>query len=56
LKEAGLASSRTEAERKIKEGAVMIDGQAVTNSVLNIKVNGGLLVRVGKRVKRVRLV
>jgi tyrosyl-tRNA synthetase len=56
LKEAGLASSRTEAERKIKEGAVTIDGQAVTNPVLIIKVNGGLLVRVGKRVKRVRLV
>src|SRR3954463_11964071 len=55
LKDAGLASSRTEAERKIKEGAVTIDGQAVTNSVLTIKVNGGLLVRVGKRVKRVRL-
>src|SRR3954452_5359334 len=56
LKDAGLASSRTEAERKIKEGAVTIDGQAVTNSVLTLKVNGGLLVRVGKRVKRIRLV
>src|SRR5437868_2247458 len=33
LKEAGLASSRTEAERKIKEGAVAINGDTVTSPV-----------------------
>jgi tyrosyl-tRNA synthetase len=56
LKEAGLATSRTEAERKIKEGAVTIDGQTVTASVAKVPADGGFLVRVGKRVKRVRLV
>jgi tyrosyl-tRNA synthetase len=56
LKEAGLASSRTEAERKIKESAVTIDGQTVTSLVSNVPVNGGFMVRVGKRVKRIRFV
>ena len=55
LKEAGLASSRTEAERKIKEGAVAINGDTVRSPVITISVNGGILVRVGKRVKRVHL-
>ena len=55
LKEAGLASSRTEAERKIKEGAVAINGDIVTSPVMTISANGGILVRVGKRVKRVHL-
>ena len=55
LKEAGLAASRTEAERKIKEGAVSIDGTSVTTQVVNVDSNEGVLVRVGKRVKRIRL-
>jgi tyrosyl-tRNA synthetase len=56
LKEAGLAASRTEAERKIKEAAVTIDGESVTAPVVSVPANGGFLVRVGKRVKRIRLV
>jgi tyrosyl-tRNA synthetase len=56
LKEAGLASSRTEAERKIKEGAVAVDGQIVSAPVISVPAKGGFLVRVGKRVKRIRLV
>jgi len=56
LKEAGLASSRTEAERKIKEGAVTIDGQTVTSPLSHVPANGGFMVRIGKRVKRIRLV
>jgi tyrosyl-tRNA synthetase len=55
LKEAGLASSRTEAERKIKEGAVSIDGKAVTTPIASVSGGGGFLVRVGKRIKRIRL-
>jgi tyrosyl-tRNA synthetase len=55
LKEAGLAASRTEAERKIKEGAVTIEGTTVTDPVVSVKADGGVLLRVGKRVKRVRL-
>jgi tyrosyl-tRNA synthetase len=56
LKEAGLAASRTEAERKIKEGAVTINGTAVSGPVAQVAGGEGLLVRVGKRVKRVKLV
>jgi len=55
MKEIGLAASRTEAERKIKEGAVSIDGNPVTASVISVSVNGGFLLRVGRRVKRVHL-
>jgi tyrosyl-tRNA synthetase len=55
LKESGLASSRTEAERKIKEGAVTINGDVVSSPVANISANAGILVRVGKRVKRIHL-
>jgi tyrosyl-tRNA synthetase len=55
LKESNLAASRTEAERKIKEGAVSIDGKAVNSPVASVSANGGFLVRVGKRVKRIRL-
>ncbi len=56
LKEAGLAASRTEAERKIKEGAVTINGDVVSTPIMNVSANGGILVRVGKRVKRVYLI
>jgi tyrosyl-tRNA synthetase len=56
LKEAGLAASRTEAERKIKEAAVTIDGQTVTAPAVSVPATSSFLVRVGKRVKRVRLV
>jgi tyrosyl-tRNA synthetase len=56
LKEAGLVSSRTEAERKIKEGAVQINGETVTAPTAKVSREDGLLVRVGKRVRRVRLI
>jgi tyrosyl-tRNA synthetase len=56
LKEAGLAASRTEAERKIKEAAVTVEGQTVTAPIMSVPAASGFLVRVGKRVKRVRLV
>ena len=56
LKEAGLAPSRSEAERKIREGAVTINGAAVNGPNFELTTHNGLLVRVGRRVKRVRLV
>ena len=55
LKEVGLVSSRTEGERKIQEGAVTINGDTVSTPIVNVPSNGGILVRVGKRVKRVHL-
>jgi tyrosyl-tRNA synthetase len=55
LKEAGLASSRTEAERKIKEGAVTVDGRAISAPVSELPASAEFILRVGKRVKKVRL-
>lgn len=55
LKETGLAASRSETERKIKEGAVSIDGNPVTGLVASVSANGGFLLRVGRRVKRIHL-
>ena len=51
LLEAGLADSRTDAERKIKSGAVEIDGVRVT--ALSYTVEKPVVVRVGKKWKRI---
>jgi tyrosyl-tRNA synthetase len=55
IKEAGLASSVTEAGRKIKEKAVEINGQVLVSLAILVSTRRALTVRVGKRVKRVRL-
>ncbi|HZD47972.1 MAG TPA: tyrosine--tRNA ligase [Silvibacterium sp.] len=47
----GLAASSTEADRKIKEGAVRIDGEVVKQSHLALNGTTRLTVRVGKRAK-----
>ncbi|HTA86679.1 MAG TPA: tyrosine--tRNA ligase [Silvibacterium sp.] len=47
----GLASSATEADRKVKEGAVRIDGEIFRQSHLTLKGVARLTVRVGKRAK-----
>jgi tyrosyl-tRNA synthetase len=46
----GMADSRTDAERKIKSGAVEIDGERVT--ALSYKVERPVVMRVGKKWKR----
>ena len=48
----GLADSRTDAERKIKAGAVEIDGARCTN--LTVALSADAVLRVGKKWKRVR--
>jgi tyrosyl-tRNA synthetase len=50
---AGLADSRTDAERKIKAGAVEIDGERHTSFTIAIPP-GGAVIRVGKKWKRVQ--
>jgi tyrosyl-tRNA synthetase len=56
LKEAGLAASTSEANRKIEEGAVRIDGTRVTDRGLTLKAGAEHVFQVGaKRFARVRL-
>jgi tyrosyl-tRNA synthetase len=47
----GLAASASEADRKIKEGAVRIEGEVVKQSHLSLNGSARLTIRVGKRAK-----
>jgi tyrosyl-tRNA synthetase len=49
LKEAGLAASTSEANRKIDEGAVRIDGVKVTDRALTVKSGAEHVFQVGSR-------
>jgi tyrosyl-tRNA synthetase len=49
LKEGGLAASTSEANRKIEEGAVRIDGAKVTDRGLTLKTGAQYVVQVGSR-------
>ncbi len=51
LTEIGLAASKTEANRLLKQGAVRVDGESVGKGVLEISVEAGdaKLVKIGKR-------
>jgi tyrosyl-tRNA synthetase len=51
LTAAGLAASAAEADRKIKEGAVRIDGEVVKQSHVLLNGSARLTLRVGKRAK-----
>ena len=55
VRHVGLAASNTDAAGKIKSGAVTIDGQVVQSVVVNIPLNQHVTVRVGRRVKKVRI-
>jgi tyrosyl-tRNA synthetase len=56
LKEAGLAPSTSEANRKIDEGAVKIDGARVTDRGLTLRPGADHVIQLGsKRFARVRL-
>jgi tyrosyl-tRNA synthetase len=49
LKEAGLAASTSEANRKIEEGAVRIDGAKATDRGLTLKAGAEHVIQVGSR-------
>jgi len=56
LKQAGLAGSTSEANRKIEEGAVRVDGTRVTDRGLTLAAGAECVLQVGaKRFARVRL-
>jgi tyrosyl-tRNA synthetase len=55
IREAGLASSTAEAGRKIKERAVHINGKVIEALAILVSTNEPLLVRVGKKIKRIVL-
>jgi tyrosyl-tRNA synthetase len=55
---AGLANSNTEAVAKVKTGAVKIEGESILPQevLINVPVNREFVLRVGRLMKRVRLV
>jgi tyrosyl-tRNA synthetase len=56
IAEAGLAASTSEARRLIKEGAVKLEGEKITDVHLDLMKNGTFLLQVGKkRFKKVTL-
>jgi tyrosyl-tRNA synthetase len=58
VKQAGLAASNTEASAKVKGGAVEISGEKIgpNELVVALPVGEPVVLRVGRRMKRVRLV
>jgi tyrosyl-tRNA synthetase len=56
IREVGLASSTAEAGRKIKEKAVHINGKTIERPAILVSPKEPLIVRVGKKIKRVVLI
>jgi tyrosyl-tRNA synthetase len=56
IREAGFVSSTTEAGRKIKEKALHINGHLIDRLAILVCPKESLLVRVGKKIKKVVLV
>ncbi len=58
IRQAGLASSNSEAGAKLKSGAVSIDGKAIgeSNFIADLPGNHYLVLRVGRKMKEVRLI
>jgi tyrosyl-tRNA synthetase len=55
VRHVGLAASNTEAAAKIKSGAVSVDAQPVQAVIVNIPLDQYVTLRVGRRMKRVRV-
>jgi ribosomal protein S4 len=52
---AGLAASRTEAARKLKEGAIKINGVVVSAAVMEQYPETPFVLQVGRKIKRVNI-
>jgi len=55
LSKSGFVSSNSEAARKIKEGAVKVNGAAVTELMMKLRIDNDIVVRTGRTVKSVRV-
>ena len=54
---AGLVTSASEGQRKLKEGAVYIDGEQQTRPIITLDANlPDLSLKLGKKIKRIKLV
>lgn len=49
LKDAGLTASTSDARRMLTQGAVRIDGQKITDPMLELSVGSTMVIQVGKR-------
>jgi len=56
LTASGLTASNSEGVRKIKEHAVKFDGSTILTPVLSAAIKNPFVVRVGKKIRRVRVV
>jgi len=56
LVEAGLASSRREASRKIDENAVRVDDKTILKDLVTMRLKSEKVVRLGKKIKRLSVV
>jgi tyrosyl-tRNA synthetase len=55
LARAGMADSASDAQRKIKQGAVRVDGEVKKEPLLALKVPAELTLRVGRFIKKVAI-
>jgi predicted rRNA methylase YqxC with S4 and FtsJ domains len=52
----GFSASTTEADRKIKEGAVSVDGVKTITPIVKAHAGASLTLRLGRKIKKVHLV
>jgi len=56
LVQTGFASSTSEADRKVKEGAVSVDGAKASSPIMPLQAGKTLTLRLGRKLKRVTLI
>jgi tyrosyl-tRNA synthetase len=50
----GLAESVSDAVRKLKQGAVKVDGKVINDPTTLLDISSGVMVQVGRKIKKVR--
>ena len=55
LAKSGLAESGSDAQRKIKSGAVKVNGETKSELFLNIQLPAEIVLRVGRKMKKIVL-